>query len=87
MAFTVVLIPVVVGYLIYELVTLPENLAEKVSCQIADDLSGKYAEVNAEVLENVIAQIIETGIAVIVRPVADSPEVQSAISEMLCELK
>ncbi len=85
-AFMWILIPFIVAYIAYEVHTFPRHLAEKVSAKVVEELSGRYTEVNTEVCDRIVAQIVDTGIAVIMRPIADSAEVQAALGEFAKEL-
>lgn len=85
-AFMWILIPFVIAYLAYEVATFPAHLAEKVGDKVVDELSGRYTEVNADACDKIVASIIDTGIAVLVRPIADSPEVQGALREFMQDL-
>lgn len=84
-AFAWVLIPVIAAYIIYEIHTFPRHLGEKVADQVVEELSERYGEVNQEACDKIISQIFDTGIAVIMRPIADSEEVQGLLKQFMEE--
>lgn len=86
-AFAWVLIPLIIAYLAYEAYVFPDHLAEKVSVKVAEELSEKFEQMNAEVLNPFVTQALDTFIAVITHSAAEDSKLQDALAKFLSELK
>lgn len=85
-AFMWILIPVIVGYVAYEIWTFPKHLGEKVGDKIYDDLSDKYSQINEDVFTKIVTEVLDVGLTTILENIAQSDEVQNAIGDLIAEL-
>lgn len=85
--FLWILIPVIVAYIAYEVVTFPGHLGEKVSEKVVEDLSGKFTNINQDVFKRVVSEVIDNGFGAIIEQFAQSDEVQDAIGELVASLR
>ncbi len=86
-AFVVVLIPLIIAYVAYQITVFPKHLAEKVSTKVVEELSAKYSEMNSQVLEPLITQIFDSFLSVIVQPLTQDSAVQNSLTEFLTEFR
>ena len=80
------LLPLIAGF-IYEIVTFPQHLAEKVSDKVVEDLLGSYTKINSDVFERIVSEILGEGIGGIAADLSKSKEVQDAINDLVDAMK
>lgn len=85
-AFLWVLIPVIVAYIAYEIVTFPGHLGDKVSERLGEDLSDKFTNINEDVFDRVVSEVLDNGLGAIIEQFAQSNEVQNMIGELAASL-
>jgi hypothetical protein len=85
-AFLWVLLPIIAGFILYEIVTFPDHLGEKVGDKVAEDLRGSYRRINDEVFEKVVSEVFDTGLDVMMSKLAETEEVQQGIKDLIGSL-
>lgn len=79
------LLPLIAAFLIYEIATFPQHLAEKVSDRVAEDLRGSFTKINGDVFDRIVSEVLAVGVGAIAADLGRSKEVQDAISELIAE--
>lgn len=81
------LLPLIAAFIVYEITTFPQHLAEKVSDKVVEDLRGSYTKINGDVFDRIVSEVLGAGIGVIAADLARSQEVQDAINELFVAMK
>lgn len=86
-AFLWILIPVIVAYIAYEVVTFPQHLGGKVGDKIVEDLSSNYGKINEDVFDRIVTEVVDNGIGAIMEQFVNSKEMQDALGDLIGSLR
>jgi hypothetical protein len=85
-AVMVVLIPLILGLVAWDIAHFPSELGENVARQVRNELDGTFAEVNTAIAEsrvdNIIDSFVDAGVSSIVEGWIRVPDVADALSQL-----
>jgi len=84
-SFVLVLIPLIAAYIVYEVITFPKTLGEKVSVKVVGDLRESFDAINRSAMESVVSDIFANGVGAIGAELGKSKPVQELLAELLRE--
>lgn len=85
--FLWIVLPIVIGWLIYEVNVFPSKLAEKVSEGVVADIDRNFAETSRDIADTMIEQVIVEGAALLARSFANDEVIASLLEESLREAR
>lgn len=76
-----VLLPAIVAYLLYSVVSLPQKLGEKVSQAVREELSGQYDSINQNIAKQISFSVASSLASVFARDIANADEVKQLLGQ------
>ena len=79
---TGVLIPIVIGFVAWEIHRFPKNLSVSVAKKVVQELDDKYEKVHAEIVDRLVVEIFSSGLNAIARDLGRSDAVQRELESL-----
>ncbi len=86
MAWAVVLLPLVIGFMAYEIYHFPAKLADKVSKQVRAELDTNFVVINESILDKMFASLPDLGLETLGAEIAGNSQVAGAVDELIAQV-
>lgn len=77
-----ILLPIIAAFIYYEVATLPEKIADKVSNNVKSELSGEFQKINENIATNILKSITMTSINTIASGIAKDTIVKNLLNNI-----
>lgn len=81
-----IIAPLILAFITHEIVTLPKKLAEKVSKEVRNELSGHFTNLNNDVVSSIFTSLLTTGAASLAGEIAQDPEMKELIKQLTSKI-
>lgn len=78
--------PLLVGFIAYEVHTLPGKLGKKISVEVCNELNGQYQYVNRQVVSQIVIGIVKSGASVFAQDIAQDEDMKAVLSKLAVNL-
>lgn len=85
-ATVIVLLPIVVGFIAYEIYNFPSHLGEKVAFKVTQEISNQFDTINQNIVAEIFRMLPELALTEIAENLAQSDEVQDQIHDLFLEV-
>jgi hypothetical protein len=85
-AFAVVLLPLIVAFIAYEVWRFPAHLGKQVADKVMEELGANFAEINEGILLQIVGDLGKSGARELAKRLANEPEIQQSLDELLASL-
>ena len=75
------MLPLVIGWLTYEYLELPQKLAKKVAESIVEELSGSFPENSKSIAESMVQQVLLSGAGMLAGSMIDDDMMQELLGQ------
>lgn len=86
-AFMWILIPAFIAYMAYEVNSLPEKLAKKLSKEIKNQLTYNFESLNKDIITALVKGFTNDCLGAFASQVAGTPEIKSTVNELICNIR
>lgn len=81
-----ILAPLIIAFIAYEINTLPQKMAEKISNAVVDELSGKFTNLNHNVSTSIVSEICSAALATYLSDVANDISMRDILNQVYEEM-
>lgn len=78
-----IIAPLIIAFLAHEVMSLPRKMGEKVSNEVRAELSGKFSQMNRNVVTAIVESVLLSGVQAFAKEVAADPQIKALVENLV----